>query len=402
MHLRDPASDGFIGTQVSLSLDATVADLQQQIQESHDLLARQQKVISSGKTLSAKPSQTLRAAGLKDGAKVMIMATAGTHAAAQTAGKRMAQSAADAKKAEEAKRRIEAIRAGRDPDAVRGDIDAQPKKPPVSSLPQRVPTWAATGIVGLRELALAELPEVCLQVGARARVLDLGRNRLAGLPTSIGALSGLLRLNLGHNQVTARGVGPALAAVPLLEVLYLNDNKLSEVPGEIGSLKHLTKLNLSNNEIAGGVEALAACTALDTLSLASNKLAAIPPELAACTALKDMELPRNRIREIPVELAALQQLQILDLHNNLVETVPAAVFRGCVALHTLSLHGNPITVDKLRELDGFAEMEARRRSKVDKQIDRRVMLNTGQFDEGADFQRWVRPNKDGKKFGDVE
>ena len=54
--------------------------------------------------------------------------------------------------------------------------------------------------------------------------------------------------------------------------------------------------------------------------------------------------------------------------------MPAAVLRGCGALATLGLHGNPISVEQLRESDGFAEFNARRCAKHDKQVCTFVLL----------------------------
>ncbi len=50
-----------------------------------------------------------------------------------------------------------------------------------------------------------------------------------------------------------------------------------------------------------------------------------------------------------------------------LSAVPAALLRGCESLATLSLHGNPITADALRETDGFRAFDARRCQKYDKQ-----------------------------------
>ena len=47
--------------------------------------------------------------------------------------------------------------------------------------------------------------------------------------------------------------------------------------------------------------------------------------------------------------------------------MPAALLTGCSALATLSLHGNSLTVEQLRDTPGWAEFDARRRAKYDKQ-----------------------------------
>jgi len=61
---------------------------------------------------------------------------------------------------------------------------------------------------------------------------------------------------------------------------------------------------------------------------------------------------------------------------------------GCVSLATLALHGCPITTEELRETPGFAQFDARRRQKYDKQVDMRVLLGKDGFDEGADAPEW--------------
>ena len=68
--------------------------------------------------------------------------------------------------------------------------------------------------------------------------------------------------------------------------------------------------------------------------------------------------------------------------------MPAAILRGCASLSTLSLHGNPLTVEQLREADGWAEYDARRCAKHDKQLGMRVMHPSAGYDEGADAVEW--------------
>jgi hypothetical protein len=74
----------------------------------------------------------------------------------------------------------------------------------------------------------------------------------------------------------------------------------------------------------------------------------------------------------------------------MVTKVPPAVLTGCGALVTLSLHNNPVSVEQLRETDGFAAFHARRLAKNHKQIEMRTMLNRDGFDEGADAADWQR------------
>ena len=56
----------------------------------------------------------------------------------------------------------------------------------------------------------------------------------------------------------------------------------------------------------------------------------------------------------------------------------------CAALHTLSLHNNPITPDVLQDNSAFDAFEQRRRQKYDKIIGGGCMLGNNGLDEGVD------------------
>ena len=57
----------------------------------------------------------------------------------------------------------------------------------------------------------------------------------------------------------------------------------------------------------------------------------------------------------------------------------------CALLHTLDLHGNPVTLDAISANDGWEALEKRRRARVDKQIAGNVLLSReGALDDGID------------------
>lgn len=67
-----------------------------------------------------------------------------------------------------------------------------------------------------------------------------------------------------------------------------------------------------------------------------------------------------------------------------VRKVASEVLKKCTSLAILSLHDNPITMQELREVDGFEEFESRRKTLYDKKIEMDILKDNG-FDEGADF-----------------
>ena len=100
----------------------------------------------------------------------------------------------------------------------------------------------------------------------------------------------------------------------------------------------------------------------------------------------ELDLRDNQLAALPEELSRLTSLKLLLLDNNRLRGVPPALLTGCAALATLSLHGNPLTAEQLRETPGWAEFDERRRAKYDKQVGG---VRWGGVGWGARGARWV-------------
>ena len=64
--------------------------------------------------------------------------------------------------------------------------------------------------------------------------------------------------------------------------------------------------------------------------------------------------------------------------------LPPSLLLDCGALHTLSLHGNVIKLDRLEQMEGYDSFEGRRREKVDKQIAGNVMMTSKNLEQGIE------------------
>ena len=133
--------------------------------------------------------------------------------------------------------------------------------------------------------------------------LSLNRNNLAGsMPTELGSLASLTRLELRDNELT----GP--------------------IPPELGNLASLTRLELWQNNLTGPIPPeLGNLTSLEWLSLVGNNLTGpIPPELGNLTSLEWLSLFGNNLTgSIPPELGNLTSLELLSLvANNLTGSIP--------------------------------------------------------------------------------
>lgn len=86
--------------------------------------------------------------------------------------------------------------------------------------------------------------------------------------------------------------------------------------------------------------------------------------------------------------ATLQALSSLSSQSR-IAAVPGELLEGCASLHTLNLRQNPITVEELRQTRGWEAFDARRRARLDKQLQASVL--DPELDEGADVhavQNW--------------
>lgn len=68
---------------------------------------------------------------------------------------------------------------------------------------KRLQGWKATGVVGLRNENLKELPLVLRELSGRLTALDASMNQLRSLPSFMGEFDGLQRLVLARNKLIA-------------------------------------------------------------------------------------------------------------------------------------------------------------------------------------------------------
>ncbi len=184
----------------------------------------------------------------------------------------------------------------------------------VEGTPERVTELSLTsqGLTGEIPSELGDL--------ANLQRLNLRRNQLTGeIPSELGGLANLHVLNLRRNQLT--GTIPAeLGGLANLQSLNLSSNQLSgTIPAELGGLANLMELGLSSNQLSGTIPAeLGDLTNLTGLNLSRNQLSGMmPPELGDLTNLIGLALSSNQLSgPIPAKLGDLANLELLFLDGN--------------------------------------------------------------------------------------
>ncbi|KAL5580677.1 hypothetical protein UlMin_013119 [Ulmus minor] len=344
----------------NLSPDSTIKDLKSILQSLTNVLPRGQKLICKGKLLVDE--MTLRASEITNGSKIMLMASQGLHQGSGPIVKQV---------------EWQPIRKTNIPDK------SAKEKTPVPDM-TRLQRWKATGVIALSECNLKVIPDMVWASGAYTRVLDLSNNAIIEVPVRISCLRGIQKLLLNANNIMdGQFSWEGVTSLKFLQVLSLNQNNLTTLPPSLGKLTLLNQLNVSNNKLTSLPTEIRCLTQLEVLKANKNRLCSIPESIGDCNALIEVDFSSNFLSEVPDTFGNLHNLKSLSLGNNGLKSLPSTLFKMCLQLTKLDLHNTEITMDQLRQFDGWESFDERRRLKDQKKLDFRVVGSTA-FDEGAD------------------
>jgi len=175
--------------------------------------------------------------------------------------------------------------------------------------------------LGLTDGDVAALwPEVA-PLAARLTTLNLFLNELTVLPSCIAACTGLERLLVGANPLTALAPG-CLAGLARLTVL------------DVGYSDALADLTAASG--------LPDCTALSVLRAGNGRLPSLPDALWALPALTEVHAYGNCLTEVAPAVGGAARLTVLNVGRNSLTALPDAL-GGCVALEVLHAYENVLT-----------------------------------------------------------
>lgn len=358
---------------ISISPRATVNDLKEMLQQLTNVLPRGQKLIFKGKVLDA--NMLLRDAALSNNSKLMMIGTPGVHQGISSPAKQnvIASSGSTLNKT---------IRIGFS-DGSRSGFKVSDGRSLFND------AWKTTGIISLRDRKQEVVPNRVWAIGPAARVLDLAGNCLKRFPADVCQLVNLQKLRLSDNgfrdeQLDWQGI----VMLKQLTTLALDHNLLTRVPAEVSQLCELKVLSAAYNKMVQIAEEVGTLVKLEKFNLSHNCLKELPSSIGQCRLLVEADFSANFLRDVPSSLGHITKLKALNLNYNALKTFPSEVLTGCAELTTLGLHGNELTIEYLRELEGWAEFDNRRKAKHSKQLEFSVLESSGGFDEGADSQQW--------------
>ncbi|XP_022732095.1 LRR repeats and ubiquitin-like domain-containing protein At2g30105 isoform X3 [Durio zibethinus] len=339
---------------VSVAKDSTIKDLKSHLQPLTNVLPRGQKLIFKGKLLV--DAMTLKESEVMNGAKLMLIASQGLHQGggpilkeAQT--RPISRTVIDYKKS-----------------------DARTE---ITMDKNRLERWKATGVIALADCNLKNklfllfgfckaIPDEVWDCGSSARVLDVNNNSIQDVPSKISSLNSIQKLFLNANGISDEAIHwEGLTSMKYLTVLSINQNHLTALPSALGFLTSLRQLHVANNKLTTLPNEIGILAQLEVLKANNNRITTIPACIGECNSLSEVDLSANLLSELPETVG--------NLHN----------LKECLQLATLDLHNTEITMDVLRQFEGWEDFDKRRRSKHQKQLDFRV-VSSAAFDEGAD------------------
>lgn len=200
-------------------------------------------------------------------------------------------------------------------------------------VPPEVCALPALTTLSLAGNEIREVPQQLVRpASARLRVLNLGGNRLVGLPGGFGALAHLECLDLSGNE----NLGPLpvedMARLRKLKQLRLSRCGLWSLPKALFHLQSLTHLDISQGHIDSVGDLLSVLPALVHLNLSRNVLRAAPAHISTLAHLESVDLSFNALAgPLPAELARCKALQRLVISSNQIsELFPRPFFGGAI------------------------------------------------------------------------
>ncbi|CAH8847844.1 unnamed protein product [Trichobilharzia szidati] len=173
--------------------------------------------------------------------------------------------------------------------------------------------------------------------------LDLRYNRLDGpLPTCICGLCNLEHLLLTYNKLTH--IVDEIKYLKHLSVLVVSRNLIrQDLPSSIGELTKLVKLDLSFNHITFLPDSIGQCTSLRDLNLQHNQLTKLPDSIGNLVNLCRLSIKYNQLVEIPASLANCVKLDEFNVENNQLSSLPHNLLSYLPNLLNITLSRNYFT-----------------------------------------------------------
>jgi Leucine-rich repeat (LRR) protein len=169
--------------------------------------------------------------------------------------------------------------------------------------------------IGLNELNSLKGLENCQQL----KYLDIAFNPFEQFPEEICSIPTLEELYIKNCSISK--IPKSIKALGNLRIFVMIETKITSIPDEISHLSKLESLNFSFNEIKEIPASIGKLKSLESMYIQKNELISLPNEISQLIKMKIFSCSRNQITDIS-PLMKLTKLEDLVVEYNLIEEIP--------------------------------------------------------------------------------
>ena len=187
-----------------------------------------------------------------------------------------------------------------------------------------------------------------IEIAARYKsiYLDLFNKNLTFIPTEIGQLTNLRRLDISGNQLVS--LPKEIGSLTNLRELDLNSNQLIDLPKEIGQLTKLTRLDIKHNQLVNLPKEIGNLLDLRELDIQYNKLTDLPVEIGQLTELREFYISNNPWLYLLPEIRRLTVGEIINFYRQKLEQATDRIYEAKLLIIGESGAGKTTLAKKLQ------------------------------------------------------
>ncbi|MFA6924715.1 MAG: ATP-binding protein [Bacteroidales bacterium] len=186
-------------------------------------------------------------------------------------------------------------------------------------LPVEIEQFSNLEVLYAQNCNLESLDNIDFEKLIKLKVLDLFRNNLKELPSSICSLKNLERLELANNKLTK--LPECIGNLDSLTGLFIYENELTELPESIGHLCSIQTIAVNMNKLTKLPESIGNLNSLKQIGLSENKLTKLPESFGNLKNLEGLYIQSNELKELPKSFSNLD-LSSINISDNQLKTLP--------------------------------------------------------------------------------
>ena len=191
---------------------------------------------------------------------------------------------------------------------------------------------------------LSNIDEICNL--PTLTILDLSKNNLVEIPSTISQLTNLKSLNISTNVI--KFLPAEITKLTKLTDLNFNSCELTNLPKNFTNLSLLQTLDISNNQI----KSVGYFLHLTNLDLEGNMLISVDKEIFNMTSLTNLNLSKNKLKKIEQTYwTKLVNLRRLELSDNQLSEFPKINTLTVLNMSNNNLHFFPKTSEQFETLE---------------------------------------------------